>query len=325
MITPRSSLLGTGMETSEFIMPSGYECLHERRVALVVRREWAQAARKALSPLPHAWEKIRLRTFTARGRAGIVSFPLGDTGATMMVRRYMHGGLLAAVTRDLYFGPERALEELDVAEVAHKGGVRTTEPLGVLLQEESGPFWRLAYLSMEVGNSEDLIHYCCRLTDYPPETAALEKRGVIREAARQIRKMHDIGIFHGDLHLKNLLLQRQASDTPKVYIIDFDRAKAGPSLSVEERFKNLARLARSIRKVRVANTLLTTWDRLRFLREYVRGMPDERALMRRWARKLAVSGRSHEIWWTATRAQRALRGDRIDVARRLRAGGSGRE
>ena len=316
--------VGNGMETSEFIMPTGFECMSERRVALVIRREWAEAGRKALSPLPHVWEKIRLRTFTARGRAGIVSFPLGDAGATMMVRRYVHGGLLAAVTRDLYLGPDRALDELDVAEVARKGGVRTTEPLGVLLRKEKGPFWRLAYLSMEVGDSEDLIHYCCRLTDYPPETAALEKRGVIREAARQIRKMHDIGIFHGDLHLKNLLLQRQASDTPNVYIIDFDRAKAGPPLSIEARFKNLARLARSIRKVRVANTLLTTWDRLRFLREYLRGMPDGRALMRKWARKLAASGRSHEIWWTATRAQRALRGDRVGVAGQLRAGGSDR-
>ena len=308
------------MNAPELLIPEGFETIRKGLSLLVVRREWAGAVQAALAPLHQAWEKIRLRTFTARGRAGIVSIPLNDGEPPMMVRRYVHGGLLARVTRDLYLGPERALDELEVAEAAHSGGVRTTTAIGVLCRKVRGPLWRIAFLSREVADSEDMIHYCCRLTDYPAETAALEKRGVIREAARQIRRMHDIGILHGDLHLKNLLLQRQASETPKVYVIDFDRAKLGSEATLDQRFRNLDRLARSVRKIHVADALLSAWDRLRFLRAYLEGMPSKRELLRRWAKRLAVSGRSHEAWWTLTRAQRNLRGDHVSAVRGLRSG-----
>jgi len=299
------------MAKPEISLPPGFERIEEESSLLVVRREWAEQVYAVLSPLYQAWGRIASRRFTARGRAGIVSFPLGDGLPPMMVRRYVHGGFLARVTRDLYLGPMRALNELAVAEAARSGGVRTTTAIGVLCRHVRGPFWRLAFLSRELPDSEDLVHYCCRLADYPAETAALEKRGVLREAALQVRKMHDLGIYHGDLHLKNLLLQRQATGTPQVYVIDFDRAEVVPELALDQRLKNLKRLARSVRKIRVAHTLLTAWDRFRFLRAYLQGLPGGRELLRVWAGQLASSGAGRELWWAATRAQRVHRGDRI--------------
>ena len=292
-------------------IPAGFKRIEEHAAILIVRDEWAERVKAVFSPLDRAWVRIAQRRFTARGRSGIASFPMGDDKPPMMVRRYVHGGILASITRDLYWGFERALDELTVAEMAREGEVRTTPPIGILCRKVVGPLWRLAYLSEEVTDSEDLIHYCCRVADYPPETAAMEKRGVIREAAAQIRRMHDIGIFHADLHLKNLLLQRQPAGAPHVYVIDFDRAVDGPALSLEQRLKNLKRMARSVRKVHVANAALTAWDRLRFLRDYLKGLPGERTLLRTWARQLALSGAGREVWWAATGAKRHLRGDRI--------------
>lgn len=291
-------------------VPPGFRRIEEGDVLLVVREEWAQAAQRVFAPLHQAWARIAQRRFTAHGRAGIVSFPLGKELPVLMVRRYVHGGLFAQIGRNLYWGAERALTELAVADCARRGGVRTPEPVGVLAQRMYGPLWRLAFLSLEVAQSEDLVHYCCRLGEYPKETAALEKRGVLREAAEQIRKMHDLGIRHADLHLKNLLLRRRAADTPEVFVIDFDRATVGPPLNVEERLRNLTRLARSVRKVRIADMVLTAWDRLRFLRGYLHGRPEARSLMRPWAKKLARSGAGREVWWTATGAQRNPRGFR---------------
>lgn len=299
-------------------VPPGFQRMQERSAVLIVRQEYAEAVHRALAPLHQAWARIAQRRFSARGRAGIVAFPLGAAQPTMVVRRYVHGGLFAGIGRDLFWGTDRAVEELVVATAAKTGGVRTPEPIGVIGQKDTGPFWRLAFLSVEIPDSEDLIHYACRLAEYPEETAAVEKRGVLVEAARQIRKMHDLGIFHADLHLKNLLFQRRATATPQVYVIDFDKATIGPPLSDEQRLRNLKRLARSVRKVRVADQVLTTWDRLRFLRAYVQGQPDARRLMRRWAKGLASSGRSHEIWWTLTASQRTLRGDRIATVRSIR-------
>jgi len=292
-------------------MLPGFERIEEGGVILMVRKAYAEQICDALGPLHQAWERIAQRRFTARGRVGIVSLSLGKAGPSVMIRRYTHGGLFGTVAGDRYFGPDRAINELVVAEAAHSGGIRTPVAVGVLAGRTAGPFWRLAYISLEVANSEDLVHYCCCLADYPAESAAIEKRGAIREVARQIRKMHDIGIYHADLHLKNLLLRRRDAGTPEVYVIDFDNAQLGPPLNSEQRLRNLKRLARSVRKVLVANSVLTAWDRLRFLRAYLKGIPDERALMRKWARRLASSGRSHEIWWTLSGAQRALRGDHV--------------
>jgi len=295
---------------SPMTAPPGYERLDEGDAFLVVRRELAEPVVRAFSPMHQVWERIGQRRFTARGRAGVASFPLGKELPAMMVRRYVHGGLFASIGRDLHFSPERAFNELAVAEAACAAGVRSPQPIGILARKAGGPFWRLAFLSAEIPDCEDLIHYCCRLGEYPPETAAIEKRGVIRETAIQLRKMHDAGILHGDLHLKNLLLQRRAAATPLVYVIDFDLARATPgALPLEQRLRNLKRLARSVRKLRVADSVLTAWDRLRFLRDYLREEPRRRTLMRQWARKIASSGRSHELWWTMTAARRSLRGD----------------
>lgn len=305
------------MSKTEIPVPGGFEQVTEGPAILVARQEYIKPIRKVFSPLYQAWARMAQRRFSARGRAGIVSFPLGD-GPAMMVRRYFHGGLFAKFGRDLYLGPDRALTELNVAAAAHAGGVRTPEPIGILAVQAAGPFWRAAFLSAEISESEDLIHYCCRLGEYPAETAATQKRGVIREAATQIRKMHDLGIFHADLHLKNLLLRRRTAGAPEVFVIDFDKAMLGQPLTPEMRFRNLKRLARSVRKLRVADTVLSPYDRLRFLRDYLRGAPNARTLMRQWARALAVSGRAHEVWWTATRAQRTLRGDKVARAAALK-------
>ncbi len=309
-------------KNSPMTAPPGYERRDEGDGFLVVRRELAEPVARAFAPMHQVWDRIRQRRFTVRGRAGVASFPLGKELPTMMVRRYVHGGLFASIGRDLHFGAERAFNELAVAEGAFAAGVRSPQPIGILAAKAGGPFWRLAFLSAEIPDCEDLIHYCCRLGEYPAETAAIEKRGVIRETANQLRKMHDAGILHGDLHLKNLLLQRRLASTPLVYVIDFDMARATPGpLPLEQRLRNLNRLARSVRKLSVADSVLTAWDRLRFLRDYLRDEPQRRLLMRQWARKLASSGRSHELWWTMTAAQRTLRGDGPARYASLRKGG----
>lgn len=292
-------------------IPPRFAQVTELGARLVVREEMVVAVTEALRPLHGAWKRLSRGNFAAIGRAGVVSIGLAGGRPNLIVRRYVHGGLLARITRSLYFGAERAIMELAVSEAARTGGVCTAKAVGILVTPCFGPFRRLAWISEEISDSEDLVHYCCRLNDYPPETAALEKRGVINEAAKQIRKLHDLGIFHADLHLKNLLLRRREMETPAVYIIDFDRASMPGALSAGQRLRNLKRLARSVRKVRVAQQVLSDWDRLRFLRAYLRGMPEARKLFRKWAHKLAHTGSGREAWWTLTRTQRVLRGDQV--------------
>jgi hypothetical protein len=303
------------MAQTDSQFPPGFKEIVEGNTRLVVRSDMAQAVCEALKPLRGAWSCIAQGSFTSRGRAGIVSIALGRGLPTMMVRRYVHGGLCARISRSLYLGRARALIELAVSEAARSGGVRTSEAIGALAVHVWGPFWRLALMTLEISDSEDLIHYCCRVNDYPPETEATEKRGVICEAAREIRRMHDIGIRHADLHLKNLLLRRRAIGTPEVYVIDFDNATIGTPLTAPQRLSNLKRLVRSVRKVRIADAVLTEWDKVRFLRTYLDDDPKAAAHLRTWAKKLARISKARQVWWAATRARRHFSGNSIGKIR----------
>ena len=160
-----------------------------------------------------------------------------------------------------------------------------------------------------------MVHFCCRMAQDPSLTAANEKRATVAEAARQIRALHDAGIDHVDLHLKNLLVNRSEDAAPRVSIIDLDKARETNPRSRAHRLRNLMRLARSARKLRVAQRALGPRTRLRFLREYLKGLPDERRLMRQWAPRLARSGQWREGWWSAIGAERDIKGDRMDEAR----------
>jgi len=299
------------MSDSAIPLPAGFTEIEERGARLIVRDDLAAAVRRALGPLYQAWSRIAQRRFTTMGRAGVVSIPLGQGLPAMFVRRYFRGGAFGRFNRNLYLGPGRAVTELAVSEAARRGGLRTARVIGVLLTRVWGPFWRLAIMTEEIAGSEDIIHYCCRLSEYPPETAAVEKRIVLREAARQIRRMHDLGIYHADLHVKNLLVRRRPTGETQVFVVDFDRAAMTGPLGPDERFRNLRRLAESVRKVRVVSAAISEWDRVRFLREYLAGAPDASRYLRRWTRALAHAGRVREVWWAVSRARRDVHGDHV--------------
>lgn len=58
--------------------------------------------------------------------------------------------------------------------------------------------------------------------------------------AQDIRKMHDYGIIHNDLHSGNILISDL--DKPVFYYIDLNRARIKGKLSIKQRMKDLGRL-----------------------------------------------------------------------------------
>ncbi|HEX7242091.1 MAG TPA: lipopolysaccharide kinase InaA family protein, partial [Longimicrobiaceae bacterium] len=68
----------------------------------------------------------------------------------------------------------------------------------------------------------------------------------LREAGRQVGRMHAAGVAHPDLNLRNLLVRGA-----EVYLLDFDRARVYPGpVPGCQRERDLLRLARSARKLR---------------------------------------------------------------------------
>ena len=206
---------------------------------------------------------------------------------------------------------ERPFIELALTERARESGVAVPLPLGVVVERLTWPTWRAAFLSVEVPGAEDMVHFCCRMAQEPPDVTAREKRLVVREAARQVRSLHDAGIDHADLHLKNILLGHAREGAAAVTLIDLDKACERDPKTLGFRLANLKRLARSARKLHVAQAALGSMDRVRFLREYLSGIEGGDEIKKRWAAELARSGAWHEKWWAVSGARRDLRGDRL--------------
>lgn len=53
----------------------------------------------------------------------------------------------------------------------------------------------------------------------------------------KMEKMHKFGIWHGDMHLNNILVQIQPSGKPKLFIIDYGRSRLGVFGNANQRAK----------------------------------------------------------------------------------------
>jgi 3-deoxy-D-manno-octulosonic acid kinase len=164
------------------------------------------------------------------------------------VRHFFRGGLAGRVVRDLFLGGERAFREVRLYERARRAGVPTLEPLGAAARR-AGPFlWRFDLVTRAVDNARDLasLWFEGGLGAAGPARRA----AVLRAAAAAVRALHDAGIEHADLNLKNVLVVGSADTAPRALVIDLDRARerAGP-LDPGRRIENLLRLWRSALKI----------------------------------------------------------------------------
>lgn len=236
------------------------------------------------------------------GRGAYMAIPVSDLrDRRLIVRHYSHGGLWGKLAGDVLWGRNRPLRELVNTEKALERGVDTAEVVALRFRKYFGPLYRADIFTLEISDAEDLIVF---LSNRPAEEIFTQKRELVRHIAKAVRKMHDAGMYHADLHLKNILVK--TDNTLKVYIIDLDKSELYADvsiggLSVERRMDNILRLDRSVEKFkewRPDLKLITRADRLRFLREYMREYAageggDWKAL----ARKYATHHATHRLWW----------------------------
>ncbi len=78
--------------------------------------------------------------------------------------------------------------------------------------------------------------------------------------------MHDNGLYHGDLNLKNIIVD---SANPKlVYIIDWDKSRCSERLTNSEKRVNVLRFCRSMAKFSKYGLPFTEDDQFFFLEVY---------------------------------------------------------
>src|SRR3972149_5898830 len=199
------------------------------------------------------------------GRGKLLSFPLGN-GSAALVRVYRHGGLLRQLPGKIFFTwPPRPFRELATTVEARRRGVPTLEILGACVERVWGPFYRGWLVTRELKGGDG---FWAALQN----EAYSEKGGMslLQSVARGVRSMHQQGVYHGDLNLKNIVVRREG-DAIKSYLIDFDKARLfSGRVPAERARKNLRRLLRSIGKLDPDRRRLSreAWDLfIRFYRE----------------------------------------------------------
>ena len=221
---------------------AGFVALDLGSAHLLVRRGHEAAAERLAD-----FERLLYTETVGGGRAAhpVILLPGGERA---VVRRYRRGGWVRHLNRALYFGGNRAFDELRATERARAAGVRT--PVVIAAVERPALVgYRAALATLLVPDARDLASWL-------GENASEERRRTtLREAGRQIGTMHAGGVAHPDVNLRNLLVAKaSAGGGPEdVYLLDFDRAEVTTeAVSSARRARDLRRLARSARKLGAA-------------------------------------------------------------------------
>jgi len=166
----------------------------------------------------------------ASGRGILYRFPLPEGWG--LIREYRRGGLLRFVNRDGYVR-NRPLAELCIVDYLWRQGFPVPEPLGICWWRRRGLLrGRIASKTLNARNLQEYL-----LED--SESCS----GILRRVGELIRRMHDLGVVHADLQVRNILITEKGP-----YIIDFDKARRTGHLSSTARAANLFRLRRSFEK-----------------------------------------------------------------------------
>ncbi|MFH0813839.1 MAG: lipopolysaccharide kinase InaA family protein, partial [Pseudomonadota bacterium] len=222
---------------SERNIPPTYDLIKKGKTTIVVK----DAYRKTFIKMGINEPERFLSRFTEnsdcyQGRGALKTMPFPENEKEqMIIRHYRRGGRMQKFTADIYWGASRPLRELWVGYQAMDKGLPTAEIIAACHTQVFWLFHRGDLISREIKNGIDLIRYLQGLLQPLTKEKILQKRKVIQSVGKIIRKMHEVGISHGDLHLKNILLQINDPQEINIYIIDFDKSSATSQLNENKR------------------------------------------------------------------------------------------
>ncbi len=272
--------------------PRGFHRLRKGRVELVVAVE-LEASARALGLLEEDALERAFASPGGHGRAPTALLEIAPGGPRLHVRRLVHGGLLGPLLRTAFLGLERPVTELRVTQRLREAGAPVARPALALGRRLLGPLRACAVATYFEEEARDAAAFL----------AATEERGAVLRAAAAagdaVRRFHDAGGRHADLHVKNLLLRESAGRLACV-VVDLDKARMASDATPAERMAELMRLFRSLVK----------WDLLqrvgergcaRFFSAYCADDRRLRAAMRRRLRAELRRVAVHRVGYRAKR------------------------
>ncbi len=156
----------------------------------------------------------------------------------LMVRTLTHGGAFRNIFKARFLTVDRSLRELDVSAHLISHRILTPEIVGLRIRKQ-GFFHFIEVITRMIPDSIDLLAYLEKSPD--------DGLNVIRDTGALIRAVHDARVYHADLHVKNIVLDRGK----RPWIIDLDSAYRFIDLPFILKYKNTRRFIHSLKK----------WDR----------------------------------------------------------------
>jgi 3-deoxy-D-manno-octulosonic acid kinase len=246
---------------------------------------------------------------TVRGRG---SYPVARIKTSagkeieVIIRAYRRGGLAGLVLPDMFTDARRPLEELALTEKGRVDGVALPEIIGLQMKWVAPFFYRARIAVKKIPDTitlnETLLSFAKEGGNHKELYA--KKRSLIAALVKSVRQLHNAGINHRDLNIRNILIKRAGLDFT-AYIIDLDKSACEPGpkgLGFDKRIDNLIRLNRSLSKMLFKSGLLfkevlSQTDRRRFLESYLQGegitRERKRAIINACLRRIGL----HKWWW----------------------------
>jgi tRNA A-37 threonylcarbamoyl transferase component Bud32 len=178
-----------------------------------------------------------------------------------------------------------------VARYLAEQGVGTPQPLGFLERWDNDQLVESYFLTEFQADSVDARTELIRLFDSRPQYTAAKL--LLQLIAREVRKLHAVGIQHNDLGHQNILVRRTPTGWENAQFIDLNRARIRIALSARQRARDVKSLwlPRSVRPL--------------FFTEYFDASraPAGFYLWERWYRAIGMGLRRTRDWRHPARAQ----------------------
>ena len=277
-------------------IPSSFSLIKKGKVSFLIKEEYKNLLlQQGIEDFGTFLKRSRQSLNYLKGRMLHPSIPIRD-GERVVLRQYLHGGLFRNFNRSLYLFGSRSSRELAITEEIRSSGIPTVQPIAAIHRFILWPLYQAYFLSLEIPSSKDLIQYFWEIGTRPSRENIALKRKLIRSAGLLLRKFHQLGFFHGDLQLKNILV---AGD--QLFLIDFDRSFRKRTLSIRERMKNLLRLNRSVEKWKRFGLPINRTDRWRFFLAYAEEDVMIRKAMERATRTYSIRHLFYRCGWAFQR------------------------
>jgi serine/threonine protein kinase len=273
--------------------PHSFSLIEKGKISLLLKEEYKNfLLQQGIEDIKAFLKKIPQTSRILKGRILHPSIPL-DNRKRMVLRQYLHGGLLRAITGSLYLFGSRSFRELLITEEIRSCGIPTVQSIGAIHHRVFFSVYQAYFLSLEAAHAKDLTQYFQEIGAQPSQENLLLKRKTIRSVGFLIRQFHKAGFFHGDLQLKNILV---AGD--QILLIDFDRSYRKPMLPVQKMMGNLLRLNRSAEKWKRLGLPITRTDCWRFFLAYAGNDQIIRKAMKRTLQTYSLRFFLYRLGWT---------------------------